>query len=85
MAYRVTATRTDEPNNNESQRVAVRDGVKYRVRGTVPVYGESRNIGAYVGDARVEQTMGFARELLMGQRVAKIEIIVIESKKQRRK
>lgn len=79
--YRVTATRTDKPNH-EAPRVSVRDGIRYRVEGTVLILGTSESLEAYTGDVRVEQTMGSARELLTRQGSAKIEIIVVDLKNQ---
>lgn len=82
--YRLTANRTDKPNH-EAPRVAVRDGIRYKVEGTVPILGTSNNLEAYIGDIRVEQTMRSACELLTRQGAAKIEIIVTGPKKSRKK
>jgi len=74
--YKVVAIRTNK-SYQESNRVAIRDGVKYKVEGTVLIYGTPRNIGAYIGDARVERVIKHAGELLT-KGESRIEIIVTE-------
>ena len=75
MVHRVIAKRAGKVRQ-ESGRVSVRDGVRYEVQGTVPVLGTSRDIGAYIGDARVEIVIRHAGELLTDEGASRIEIIV---------
>jgi len=75
MVYRVIATKTDKPNH-EAPKTAVRNGIRYQVRGTVLILGMPNNIGAYIEDVRVERAIRHAGKLLFEEGASKIEIIV---------